>query len=200
MSRRLFWRPRAVHARQNSGDQSGCIRSFEAAIQLRRTHTMSIKKAFDFAVSQLERSRGVGIKDTRRGFFAKVGAALASVPILSTGSTRAYAWNDGEDDGPWLSRSRAASWQAALCSRPQECSVPLSLAVPARPFTAIMFTRSFKSRSIHAPFRWCFGRAAVRPARALRRPPMGGRVINRFFCAAISASISSISRDVPRRQ
>ena len=61
---------------------------------------MSIKKAFDFAVSQLERSRGVGIKDTRRGFFAKVGAALASVPILSTGSTRAYAWNDGEDDGP----------------------------------------------------------------------------------------------------
>jgi hypothetical protein len=61
---------------------------------------MSIVKAFSSVVSSLTRSGGLDMSVARRGFFAKVGAGLASLPVLSTGSTRAYAWNDGEDDGP----------------------------------------------------------------------------------------------------
>lgn len=52
---------------------------------------MKIKEAFESVVSQMGGAGGGSINDTRRRFFAKAGAALASLPVLSMESKQAQA-------------------------------------------------------------------------------------------------------------
>ncbi len=69
---------------------------------------MKIKKLFNSVVSQPENTSGAGLEESRRGFFAKAGAALASLPVLGMGSKQAQAQPFG------ISSSNNASFNSPL--------------------------------------------------------------------------------------
>lgn len=90
-----------LHGRRRQDEATTLGRCSHIAIKGGNS-TMSVKEKFTSAISALARSGAAETSVARRGFFAKAGAALASLPVLSMGSKQAQAqyFNNPSSNNP----------------------------------------------------------------------------------------------------